>query len=272
MTKSIDLKKVAGEVLDGWRDAKFKRSLMEHDMHYHDGHYRGGKCIFREQLDREDHTIDDLSSAEQKEGAIYSGRRYEGAKLEASFNEAFGLGQKQGTRTQMFEPDEKGENEFKVWCSAETPNSQFPGEKLRSFFKGEGYELRSARAKVVSGKGGRDKDKKVLTFVLYKPENMKFAEENENDVGRTVTYSGSGNLNERTKNRVMKKYGIKSEGGKFVKRTADDTKSDRIKRYLGIVGDIDGQSNREDVESGVWEKRRLDMLKRAKETRDGESE
>lgn len=270
----IDLKKVASEVLDGWQDPKFKKSLVEHDMHYHDGHYRGGKCLYRERLDKEDHTIDDLEDANLKESAIYAGRRFEGSKLESEFFEEFStdermLGQKNGCRAQVVEPDKDGIIEMKVWCPADTPNEMFKADALRKFFKDRGYELKTARAKTESGDGKRLKERKVLTFGLYRPENFQFAKGDKDD-GFEVKGVGEGDLSDEQSSEALKKFGMKKEGGKVSKRTLEDNRKDRAKKYLGLVGDWEGQSTREDKASETWEKKRLQSLKKAQEDRKAE--
>jgi len=281
MTLNKTLTQVADEAIKEVETQDFT-NLKEHDRRYHDNDYRGGPCLVRKQMERNDKSDSGLSkeekrnavnAEEEREAALYVANRQERKMVEDAIIENIpALTARSGDRVLLSEGDKNGVNRLTIWCKADKVKDEDVSEDtLRKLMKGLGYEMKDYSVMIEKGKTENNqhgKDRKCFVADVEKKNAIKLAD--RDTASQQVGYVhrvDQGELDDEAKSRALRKYGKKCVNGQIVPLTAEDIRKERVKNYLGIVGDWEGQSNREDKASGEWEQKRLAALKREQEAK-----
>lgn len=219
-------------------------SLQEHDLRYHDGNYRGGECMYRKAMEGGDKSDAELAEVNQREAILYFTWKQEATTIEETLKKNFPfISTRNKSYVHVTQADKDGNSKLMIWCKDSVPDDSVDEKTLKNKMKELGYDMSGFAILVQKGgvnrSSGAVTGKKVFAADIRKKVLPKFVEaadlEKDNVVVQHV--ASPGELDDDAKNRLLRRYGVKSVGGKIVGRDKDDNAADRAKKYLGIVGD-----------------------------------
>lgn len=218
-------------------------SLQEHDLRYHDNNYRGGKCMYREAMKGGDKSDAGLAEVNQREAALYFAWKQEASSIEDAIKKNFpAICQRNGARFHVTEADKDGVSKVMVWTKPDVADDAIDEKTFAKILGDLGFKVEDfsvmTQAPSANRSQGSIKGKKLFVADAKKLVQPKFAEASDpkKDSAAIVAVE-SGELDDARKSEMLKRFGVKSVGGKIEKRDGDDNAADRAKKYMGMVGD-----------------------------------
>jgi len=259
----MDLRKVAELAVEETEAEDM--TLQEHDLRYHDNHYRGGPCKYRDNLASGDDSDEAMAEANEQEGAMLNAYKLEERTLEGAMKQPFNINVRAHRSFRLEQPDQNGVWQAAIWCRGDESDDSIDRDKMAKILKDHGYTMNNFFTMMPESDPSMPRKSKTKVFVAEMTKDVPIVMAGNNNADYvTIRREGGGELDDEARSRSLKRFGYKSQDGQVKRRTSDDDAMERIRRYLNLTGDWEGQSNREDLESGRWdeEKRGGDERKR----------